>query len=446
MSLPNTYPEHYEINKESKYYRNLIPRPLFEEYFNNIKKLSIDFLCKLDPSHAELYKSFVPEIDNFVNQPFFKESMYEMFAGCEDQTSVPFKTTMRSSVAKMAALIKYNLELKIDKENIEKIKIKKPIYIVSLPRSGSTFTHAVLACDPCAKTIKLYEHLSPGHKTMTYEGRVGFCNSIIGQINSSSKDFCKCHAMDNANAPEEELFFMELLEHTICFGTSMPRWEQYRKSSYERDFSNVYEAVLNEMRMSAVEFPLPENGHFLMKCVSHFMTMVPFFNIMCADEIEARIVWIHREPVEEIKSAFYLLDNARARYLGDLGCDDPKWLHESIIKMHNIALKNAVSTREKWIAENPEREKQICDIGFNEMIADPVSVSRRIYEKFDMPFTDELAQRIKDMVTNNDPQKKHGRKEKKDEEFTVPDNVVREQYKWYFDKFGKYMPNYWGKK
>ncbi|EKE36939.1 hypothetical protein ENUP19_0046G0078 [Entamoeba nuttalli] len=446
MSFPNTVPYHYEINKESLYYRELIPKPMFEGIFAKVKQMAIGFLCQQDPSHAELYKTKFMLINDCLEAPFFKESLYEMFAGCTDPESDSFKVMMRSSVAKTACYGRFCLERFLEGEELKKIEIKKPIYIVALPRSGSTFTHTMLGCDPHSKKVLLYEHLCPGSHTMSKQARLNIAEMIIGQITNDGKDMNKCHNMDNMLVPEEELFFMEILACTYIFGTAMPRWEQYRKSCFERDFSSVYHGILDEMKMSAIEEPLKEDQYFLMKCVCHFMTPIPFFNIMCSDEIEPRIVWIHREPVDEFKSAFYLLLNARARYQGDIGETDYKWLQENIIKMNTLCLKNSLEMREKWVAEKPERAKQICDIGFREMINDPIKVSQRIYNQFGLDLTEEIKQTMIKTKEEGDPQKGHGRKEKKDDEFLISDDEIREHFKWYYEKYGKYMPNYWGKK
>ena len=252
--------------------------------------------------------------------------------------------------------------------------------------------------------------------------------------------------MDNMLVPEEELFFMEILACTYVFGASMTRWEQYRESSFTRNWDDVYEAILDEMKMSAIEDGMKENQFFLMKCVQHFMTPIPFFKIMCRDEYEPRIVWIHREPVDEFKSCFYLLLNARARFKGDIGEDDMKWLQETILEMNDICLRNAVYIREKWLEENPERKKFIFDTAFREMIEDPYKTTQKIYDYFGMETSEEMMAGIKQTVENKDPQGKHGRKEKKDDEFFITDDQIREKFKWYYEKFPEYLPNYWGKK
>ena len=445
MTFPTEVPYKYTANKESPYYREPIPEPMFEGIWAKAKQMCIGFLSQQDPQNASLYQENFPKIYPEIDKPFFKDSFREMFVGCSDPESESFKVQMRSLIAKMANYGRFCMERMMYKEEIDKVEIKKPMYIINLPRAGSTRTHRVLANDPLSHKVLFYQHLCAGSKTMSKEARIRIGNLIIGQITQDGKDMNKCHNMDNMLVPEEELFFMEILALTFVFGASMPRWEQYRESAFTRNWDDVYEAILDEMKMSAIEDGMKENQFFLMKCVQHFMTPIPFFKIMCRDEYEPRIVWIHREPVDQFKSCFYLLLNARARFKGDIGEDDMKWLQETILEMNNLTLKNALYIREKWIEENPERKKFIFDIAFKEMIVDPVGTSKKIYDYFGMEVSDEMIEGINTTVENKDPQGKHGRKEKKDDEFLISDEEIREKFKWYYEQYSQYLPNYWGK-
>ena len=74
MSIPNQNIRTYTINKESPYYRELIPRPLFEGIWTKAKAMAVGYLCKLDPSHATLYQQQFPTINKYLEMDFFKES------------------------------------------------------------------------------------------------------------------------------------------------------------------------------------------------------------------------------------------------------------------------------------------------------------------------------------------------------------------------------------
>ncbi|KAL7712365.1 Sulfotransferase [Entamoeba marina] len=157
------------------------------------------------------------------------------------------------------------------------------------------------------------------------------------------------------------------------------------------------------------------------------------------------LVWSHREPVENIKSAILLYYSIRQRNPHELGFDDIKWLNDTIINYNVVMLKNSVAVRDQWIKENPERAKRIYDLSFTKLTKDPVGTMKDIYKYFGMKYTDEYEQRIKNIIENDHPQKEHGRKKHDESKYTFDENEVREKFKFYYDRFSEYLPNYYGK-
>ena len=163
---------------------------------------------------------------------------------------------------------------------------------------------------------------------------------------------------------------------------------------------------------------------------------------MCNDELEPIIVWMHREPVSEIKSCFYLFLNARGRYPNELGEKDMKWLQDKIIEVNCICLKNALYCRQKWIEEKPERANQIFDCYYKDMIAHPDEIAEKIYNKWGMEITDEMKKEMLKTKDENDPQKQHGRKVINNDDFDFDEEKVKEMFGFYYEQFKEYLPNW----
>ena len=115
MSIPNQYTHTLEVNKESPYFREMIPAPMFEGIWAQSKQMALGYLCQLDPSHAELYQKEFPLLDEAFEAEFFKQSVYEMFAGCLDPQAPMFQYMMLNSVAKMVAYGRFLIEKKLYK-------------------------------------------------------------------------------------------------------------------------------------------------------------------------------------------------------------------------------------------------------------------------------------------------------------------------------------------
>ncbi|KAL7714235.1 Protein-tyrosine sulfotransferase [Entamoeba marina] len=163
-------------------------------------------------------------------------------------------------------------------------------------------------------------------------------------------------------------------------------------------------------------------------------------------ELESRIVWIHREPVDQIKSLIPLILATRSRFEHDLGLEDMDWLNKTAINITEILLKNAIATRDEWVKQDPEREKQILDIGFRDAVSRPKETVQHIYQYFGIDYTEDVDKSLIHTIEEGDPQKKHGRKARDTSLFRFNDDDIRERFKFYYERFSKYMPNYYPSK
>ena len=318
------------------------------------------------------------------------------------------------------------------------ISLDDTLFILSLPRSGSTFTHCIFESDDNSASIALYEHLSAGSKTMSTEGRKAFAHMIVDPVTDDKIGFNQIHAMTSVTKAEEEIFFMEMCCHTIIYSQCMPRLEDYRVNVFERDYTWMYEDLLYEMKMHCMEFPLKENQHLCMKCVSHFVNPFPMFNVL-GTKAHGRFLFIHRNPLTQLKSVITGMKLIHGQFSHDVGFDDDEWLNENIIKINIIVLKNVIKARDEWIKEDPTRAKRICDVGFKEIVKDPVNTVKRIYEYFGIEFKEGFEKKIMEITDEKHPQKGVGVKKTTDEAIKFNEEDVLKRYQFYYDRFGQYL-------
>ncbi|ELP86461.1 hypothetical protein EIN_032120 [Entamoeba invadens IP1] len=430
-------PNLYEFDKTNPHMRHAMPDEPFVGIYQKIQMYAVGLMSQLDPSRAEEYKTLPLKYHAQLEDSVFKGSIQDFFAGCFDSESAIFKNSFRSSVGKVQSYLRFLYEKDTCKEELDKITIKNPLFIVALPRSGSTFTHAVLSQDPNANCIALYEHLSPGSKTMCREGRLAFANKIVNPVINEKDQFNKVHALDDVKKAEEEIFFMEMLGHTLIYSSCLPRLEQYRENIFKRSYQFMYDAMIEEFKMHIMDLGMTEKQHLCLKAVSHFLNPGDFLDMV--RKTEGRVVWIHREPIAELKSVITGYFRIRGNFPDDLGFDDVKWLNENVIRMNTLCLKNSIAARDAWVKEDPKREKQIYDLAFSSMTKDPIGETKKIYEYFGMEYTPEFEQNIKNMVH---PQESFGKIVSDDDKIVFDKEDVRKRYMFYYERFKEYLPNY----
>ncbi|ELP84179.1 hypothetical protein EIN_338380 [Entamoeba invadens IP1] len=442
--------EQYKLDSSNKYFLPELPESAFNPIYAKVQGYAVQLMCQLDPTHTEEYKTLPQRYHTQLETNLFKQAAREFFAGCFDPNSRMFKNVFKYCVGQVSVYLRFLYEQEIDKENLEKVEIKNPLFIVSMPRSGSTFAHSVMSSDPYATSIRMYEHLCPGSKTMSSESRLNYGKRVIEPM--LNENLNKRHKLDVEHY-EEELFFQEMIGFSWTYSLSLPRLEQYREHLWNGNFKFVYDGLMDEFKMHLLdkkECPWYDtdkskidekmkNFHLCLKAVSHFVEPVHFFNFV--NTTEGRILWIHREIIPELKSLIPGCLAVRGNFVGDVGLDDIKWTNDNTIKIIWLCLKNGIAARDKWVSEDPRRDKQIYDVSFTALTKDPIGETKKIYKYFGMEYSEEFEENIKKLIKPKE--KKHEEEKEKDKKyFTFDEEEMKKEFMFYYKRFEKYLPNY----
>ncbi|ELP90461.1 hypothetical protein EIN_017600 [Entamoeba invadens IP1] len=448
MSLKDfDYPCKYKADTTSKYFSEELPDVMFDQLWQQLKGAAVMTLTKYDPTHADVYKGMLAKGDSLFD-PQFKSMMKEYFAGCFDVKSAMTQTIFRNVVGKIMCYMRFSTERALYSEELSKVELKRPLFITSLPRSGSTFLHNLIANDPRANAIQLFEHICPGSHTMAHDARIKIIQDLLDQFHKNSlEDFDAVHNTDSPLNYEEEAFFMEMLGQCFVMSSSIPRIEQYREHLYNADFHYVYEALIDEIKMHLVEYPITrKDGFVCLKAVNHFASMAPMLDVLGDEKYEANFVWIHREPIEQLKSFIVLMVGLQGRFEHDLGRNDIEWINKSAVTINEIVLKNIIATRDEWIKRDPKRADKIIDVGFKELTTHPKETVQKIYKKFGIDYNEEIDKALTATIEDKDPQRTHGRKKHMEHIYLFDEEEIRNKFKFYYDRFSEYLPEYYGKK
>jgi len=98
------------------------------------------------------------------------------------------------------------------------------------------------------------------------------------------------------------------------------------------------------------------------------------------------------------------------------------------------ALDQATAVREK----HSDKAGQFMDVQFEEIVADPVAVLGRAYERFDIPWSTDLEVRMRSFLDDN-PRGKHGSHSYEIEDFGMTLGQIRERFASYCSTYGVHL-------
>lgn len=279
---------------------------------------------------------------------------------------------------------------------VARADVVPPVVIIGQARTGTTILHDLLAQDPEARVPLTWEveRPCPPPETATYHSdpRIAAVDARISAVGAVMPQLPGMHPM-GAQLGQECVCITTSDFRSILFAT------EYRIPSYARwlfgdaDHAPAYRWHRKFLQHLQHQHP---TDRWVLKSPGHIWTL----GDLMSEYPGARLVQTHRDPLRIIASVTSMYTTLRGVTSDDV---DPaeiaaEWAHHIM-----DGLDRSVAARENGTV----RSDQVVDITFREFMSDQVGTVSRVYDKFGMPFTDDVRGRVADFLQSH-PQDKHG--------------------------------------
>jgi hypothetical protein len=276
-------------------------------------------------------------------------------------------------------LLDTRLEIAAQLARSPRAPIERPLFIVGLPRTGTTLLHRLLACDPSARWFSEADALYlPG--TPRQRARVRMYR-LVQRATSRLVGLAALHDRLDPTAPEEEL---PLLARTfVCplFGMfcDLPTYDAWLAARDHATWANVYHYHRRQLELAQAAQP---GGPFVLKSPAH----IPGLAALLEVHEDALIVQTDRDPVEVASSLLSLELHSRALFLAPERYDAA-----AAGRCLLDYLARSLDRLEKARQSAPDR---VVTVPYVDLIADPLATVRRIYDAWDRSLTAAAAARM----------------------------------------------------
>jgi hypothetical protein len=301
-------------------------------------------------------------------------------------------------------------------------KIKRPLFVVGLPRTGTTILHSLLSQDPAIRSPLSWEVgmplPAPQQETFTTDPRIAQTERNLDIFRWLAPSFETIHPM-GATLPQECITFTTLACHSIQFEVTFnaPTYQQWY---LEHDPSDVY--TFHHQFLRHLQHGVP-GDQWALKTPAHLNTLEGLFK----EYPDALIVQTHRDPLAVVPSIANLYYTMRCIGSDDLQPDD---LGRQQLQQWAGYLNKGMHVRDSM----PEKSDQFFDIYFEEVIEDSVDCVRRIYEHFEMDFTKEARDCMTTFLAANQ-RNKHGVHKYTLEMFGLDEAELTDMFAEYCERF-----------
>jgi hypothetical protein len=306
---------------------------------------------------------------------------------------------------------------------IARQEIREPLFIVGLPRSGTTLLHTLIAADPEHRAPLTWEVMSPSPPTGENERqRIRHAERSLASLQWLAPTFRRVHAV-GAELPQECVGLMSPTFMSDQFDT-MYNVPSYRAWFLKQDLRPAYEYHRRflqhlQQRQSARRWVLKAPVH--MFALPSLLSIYP----------DARFVQAHREPLQAITSVSSLIAILRSVFSDAV---DPGQIARDALQYWSETLALFLQERERLA---PER---IFDLDYREIRRDPIAAIRSVYEYFGWSLSREAEQRMRTTLANQ-PREQNGFHHYEPSQFGLEGAEVSTRFSVYCERFGLSTPN-----
>eukprot|EP00916_Digyalum_oweni_P020794 GHVL01034649.1.p1 GENE.GHVL01034649.1~~GHVL01034649.1.p1 ORF type:complete len:429 (-),score=100.15 GHVL01034649.1:249-1535(-) len=272
---------------------------------------------------------------------------------------------------------------------LSKQVIKKPIFIIGLPRSGATLLHRLLALDDNLKCPSFAEMSTPfGH---------GGASASPVSINPDEKHLaaefllmcqlgfspvCQVFHAQAADAPETDSVMMEHSFRSLSF-CSLLNLPNYQEWLLNDDCKHLKEGYIVHKKMSQlIQWQSGEERRLVYTMPYHMLTLDELFKTYP----DADIIYIHR-PIEEVLQSWtktvvtlrsVLNTQSQVNFEGAVQAEMPN---------QRMLIELMQQSAEKFLIKNPDLSDRFTHVKYENLHQYPIETCQEIYKKQKIPLS-----------------------------------------------------------
>ncbi|MCP4195006.1 MAG: sulfotransferase [Planctomycetaceae bacterium] len=299
-------------------------------------------------------------------------------------------------------------------------KIESPLFIIGMPRTGTTFLHRLLSVGPRLRALKIWEMLEPCppsslHPEVVPERRAraqSWCDHLYDMVPA-----LKPIHYTEADSPEECIYLLRNTFVDTSF-TLQARLSSYRQWLNRMDMEPIYRDYRQQLQMLQLG---SNNLRLLLKSPNHSHHVEDILTVFP----DACFLRIHRHPAEAIPSAVNLRRLSRAVY-------SERSLSNDHVRQRIESWKHLIPHLDRFAGTLPGN--RYLDVCYKQLVKDPLAEARNIYQYFGIEW-DGLTEKAMTKWLKDNPKGRFGSHQYDSRPFDVSLATIE-------DTFAEYVKRY----
>lgn len=347
----------------------------------------------------------------------FLEPFRLLVGCCNSEAQLNFIGRM-SAKTYLLRLLENRLLVERDRKQHPEIadqQIKSPVFILGLPRTGSTLLFELMAQNSALRVPMSWEVMlpSPPPRAETFQSdpRIKQARRLLDWVDRLAPEFKHIHEV-GALRPQECLPITAQAFRSLQFHTTyhVPTYQAWLNQA---DLTPAYEYHRRMLQHFQAFGP---KGTWILKAPAHIFGIEALLKVYP----DARIVQTHRDPVRVIGSIASHCVSLRQAFSEQLDLDN---IGSTWCWLWSLGLEKTL----KFRRDHPELENRFMDLPYEELTQDPVAAVEKIHGRFDLQFNQEVCDHVKDYLAAH-PKGKHGTHRYRLEDYGLNSGQVGERF------------------
>lgn len=265
-------------------------------------------------------------------------------------------------------------------------RVERPIFITGMPRSGSTFLHELLMQDTENRAPVVWEVMYPlpfrGAKNNGDDRRIKKTATRLWWFRRFASRADAVHPM-RADTPHEcvAIHSYTLLSQEFTTIFRIPTYDAFLDTA---DLTPAYEWQKRFLQHLQARCPA---RRWILKAPDHVFSLEALFRVFP----DARVIQMHRDPIEVLKSAIQLTEVLRGMFA-------PPGKNGQTAEREARVLAEGMNRITKFRDSHPDLAGCFLDVNYRELVTEPGATVRRLYGELDLPLAKSLVERVRNLA------------------------------------------------
>jgi hypothetical protein len=296
-------------------------------------------------------------------------------------------------------------------------RIVAPVFIIGLPRTGSTHLHALMSQVEGARTPMFWEMSMPSppprRESFTTDPRVAQVQAIVDQLPA---ELLQRHPI----APMRPEQCNMLMDWSFVNQAWTAMWEisSYRDWLFDFDYGLAFEA--HRRTLQHLQWQVP--GTWFLKYPKHMINL----QALLAMYPDARFVWTHRDPGVVLPSVV----SFTSYYRSQNPSYDPVLFGREWAMLEEAVARRGIDVRD----HHPGVEERSIDVYFRDLMSDPHGTITSICAHGGLAYSGTSQANVQQWLDDH-PRTKHGEHTYAAADFGFDVEQLRRRFGFYIERF-----------